>query len=165
MSDPQANDRRPTVSLATLMAWVALVALVLGLVTRGRDSAGDPRRWMAMQTSQLALEQPLTTPIANGTAFEDVVRAAKKASVRPGLPTGLMIYIDPVGMMESGKTLFSPVTFVTTPRTAGEALAGACASLGLAASIRWEPGSDYALVAITDRKSQNLRPGDVRIGR
>ena len=58
-----------------------------------------------------ALKATIAMPFPQETSLEDVIKYVKSATVSPAFPTGIPIYIDPVGLQEAEKTMTSPVTF------------------------------------------------------
>jgi hypothetical protein len=54
------------------------------------------------------LEEPITMSFPTGTAFEDVLKYIKAATMGPK-DSGIQIYVDPVALKEAGKTMRSPV--------------------------------------------------------
>jgi len=73
------------------------------------------RRWPGKDPRSAAvltqLEEPVTMPFPNGTPLEDVLKyiRANTQSEEFGLPAGIPIYVDPVGLQEAEKTLTSPI--------------------------------------------------------
>lgn len=56
------------------------------------------------------LDKPIAMPFASETPVEDVLKYINSATQGPGLPDGLPIYVDPMGLLEAEKSLLSPVT-------------------------------------------------------
>lgn len=55
------------------------------------------------------LDKPISLPFPRATPLEDVLRYIKQATAGPTLPSGILIYIDSIGLDEVGKTESSPV--------------------------------------------------------
>jgi hypothetical protein len=68
--------------------------------------ARDPKT-VAIQS---ALDRPVSMPFANETPLDDVLKYIKTATTSTEHPDGIPIYVDPIGLQESEKTLTSPVT-------------------------------------------------------
>ena len=56
------------------------------------------------------MDKPVSMPFATETPLEDVIRYIKNATTGPGLPSGIPIYVDPVGLTEAEMTMASPIT-------------------------------------------------------
>jgi hypothetical protein len=60
-----------------------------------------------------ALEQPVALGYGDGTPLDQVLRQLKIVTIKnpamPKLPTGLAIYVDPIGLQEAEVSLNSPV--------------------------------------------------------
>lgn len=69
----------------------------------GFGSAATHKIW-------LELEKQVSMPFANETSIEDILKYIKTVTSRPGLEGGIPIYVDPIGLSESEKTMASTVT-------------------------------------------------------
>jgi hypothetical protein len=76
------------------------------------DSRGAVRYWFdpRPQAISAALERPLAMPFARETPLEDVLEYIKASTRVEHLPDGIPIYVDPVGLTESEKTMASPIS-------------------------------------------------------
>jgi hypothetical protein len=57
-----------------------------------------------------ALDEPIPMHFPNDTPLADVLSSIRKATERPELPKGLIIYVDPIGLQDADKTLADTVT-------------------------------------------------------
>ena len=57
-----------------------------------------------------ALEKPIPMHFPNDTPLSDVVTYVRKATEGRGLPKGIIIYVDPIGMEDADKTTTDTVT-------------------------------------------------------
>jgi len=55
------------------------------------------------------LESPVAIPFASETPLEDVLKYVKQATAGDALPAGIPIYVDPISLQESEKTMASTV--------------------------------------------------------
>ena len=79
--------------------------------------AGAPNRKI-----RAVLKEPISLHFARETALEDVIRSIKAATIRPGLPYGLFIYVEPSGLQEAEQTMGSPILFEMDGLPLGTAL-------------------------------------------
>ncbi len=83
--------------------------------TPGPKKGDLARRWPGKDLRSAAvltqLEEPVTMPFPNETPLEDVLKYIRSntQSEEFGLPAGIPIYVDPVGLQEAKKTLTSPI--------------------------------------------------------
>jgi hypothetical protein len=82
-----------------------------------------------------ALEKPLALSFQKAP-LEDVLKFIKSSTKGDGLPNGLPIYIDPVGLQEAGKTMTSPVTVESGKAPLKDSLRTLLKALGLAYQVR-----------------------------
>lgn len=95
----------------------------------------------------IKLDRPITLTFPDETPLEDVLKFIKEAtSAGPGDP-GVPIYVDPIGLEESGKTLRSPVTLDLRNIPARTMLRLVLKQLGLAYQVK------DGLVTITSEAS------------
>ena len=59
-----------------------------------------------------ALETPLSMNFSNDTPISDALKYIKEATKGAGLPSGIPIYVDPVGLQNADKTMADTVTMV-----------------------------------------------------
>jgi hypothetical protein len=57
-----------------------------------------------------ALEKPIPMQFSKETPLRDVLAYVRKATEGPGLPKGIIIYVDPEGLRDSDKTMDSTVS-------------------------------------------------------
>jgi hypothetical protein len=57
-----------------------------------------------------ALDLPIRMPFVNETPLKDVIAHIKANTQSPELPEGIPIYVDPIGLQESEKTMASPIS-------------------------------------------------------
>jgi hypothetical protein len=63
-----------------------------------------------MQRQLLALlEKPIDLPLPPGATLEDALKAIKKATQSASSASGILIYVDPIGLQEAEITMMSPV--------------------------------------------------------
>ena len=127
MSSPRASSahERPTrvgflrhIRLSTLLLLVPTVALFFALYTQRRRQA-------ELQNALLIYRQPrneaihdalglvIALPYADGDALDNVFKNVKGRTTGhpklPKIPTGIPIYVDPLGLQEVQKSLSTPV--------------------------------------------------------
>ena len=56
------------------------------------------------------LDKPVSMPFTTETPLEDVIKYIKIDTTGPGLPSGLPIYVDPVGLNAAEVSMASPIT-------------------------------------------------------
>jgi RNA polymerase sigma factor (sigma-70 family) len=97
-----------------------------------------------------ALEKRVPMPFANETPLEDVLKYIKSETASKDLPSGLPIYVDPVGLQEVEKTMTSPVTIDVEGVPIKTTLRLILKQLGLAYSVKG------GLLSITSESSVDL---------
>ena len=74
--------------------------------------------WLARPRDRLifrALDKIIDVPFAQETPLTDVIKYIQKSTVDPpDLPNGIPIYVEPTGLLESEKTLQSPIAYNIT---------------------------------------------------
>jgi hypothetical protein len=100
--------------LSTLLLLIVIMALGFGLIVQQRKEARLQAalalyRNQAAETILETLEQPIVLAYSNGMTLEDVLKQVKAVTRRPKLPSGVPIYIDPVGLQEAERTLSVPI--------------------------------------------------------
>jgi hypothetical protein len=56
-----------------------------------------------------ALDRPVPMDFPNETRLEDIIKYMRRATASPALPDGIPCYVDPTGIIETGKSVSSPV--------------------------------------------------------
>ena len=132
------------VRLSTLLLWMVVMALLFGLYGQERRET-QLRAALAFYRQPTtegiydALDQRLPLTYPDNAILEDVLKALKVRSTgRPKLPTGIPIYVDPVGLQEVGKIMSSMVARPPHDEnlTMGEHLKRVLAPLGLGFSVK-----------------------------
>ncbi|MDX2038013.1 MAG: hypothetical protein SFX72_15300 [Isosphaeraceae bacterium] len=85
------------------------------LTERRQDRYGDAEKLLNQNDRTRAITAALNDNISlaypQETPLEDVLKFIKThTSDKPGLPSGIPIYVDPIGLQEAERTLSSPVT-------------------------------------------------------
>lgn len=107
-------------------------------------SAEAARTW-------LRLQQPANLPFKDETPLEDVVKFIRTSTQGPDSPSGIPIYVDPIGLQEAEKTLQSPITLEMEGITLASGLDLMLKQIGMSYSVRpdgivWIAPSDSASV-------------------
>lgn len=95
--------------LMTLIALCAVGALVvkdrygLEILARWED-------WRACRPFHSALSGPTSVNQPVGTPLDKVLMAIAARTTSPSLPSGVPIFVDPVGLQEARATMSSPIT-------------------------------------------------------
>jgi len=74
---------------------------------RTPDNAGGTD--LKSRAIQAKLDSPIAIPFASETPLEDVLKYVKQATAGDALPAGIPIYVDPISLQESEKTMASTV--------------------------------------------------------
>jgi hypothetical protein len=100
--------------LTTLMLLVVILGLSMALILQHRRHAQILQvftlyRQRGSESIIEVLERVPRTPLAvdENTEILDVLKALRKTSISPSLPSGIPIYVDPIGLQESGSNLAS----------------------------------------------------------
>jgi hypothetical protein len=102
------------VRLTTLLALILISAMVLELYLLKRRQA-QTRAALALyrqpRTEGIydALEEPLLLMYPDGATLEVFLKEMKRRTPGKKLPSGIPIYVDPVGLQEAKRTMESPV--------------------------------------------------------
>ena len=91
------------------------------------------------------LDEPITMSFPNETPLGDVLKYIKQATTSPTFP-GLPIYVDPVGLRETDRTLTSTITFDVENTPLRVMLTHILAQLGLAYAVK-----DDVLIVSSDK--------------
>jgi hypothetical protein len=92
------------------------------------------------------LNTPASLPTSGTMPFEDLLKTIKSVSQGPN-DTGIPIYVDPVGLNETEKTMTSPVNVSPKHQPIGKTLEEVLDQLGMAYSVR------DGLLMITSKES------------
>jgi hypothetical protein len=128
--------------LITLILLIVILAEGLALVVQRRESAHREARMLAVmelyrsrgsESIVNGLERQVALPLAGGARLQDALKSLRTVSVTPSLPTGIPVYVDPVGLQESGHTLASQIKPPPSGnlRTLNDQIRAVLASLGL----------------------------------
>jgi tetratricopeptide (TPR) repeat protein len=101
------------------------------------------------------LNQPVSMPFENETPLEDAIKYIKQATQGPN-DTGIPIYIDPVGLTETDKSLQSPVTMSLEGVPLKTTLRLMLKQLGLTYTVK------DGLLTITSETSTD-QPSEIRV--
>jgi hypothetical protein len=109
---PLSTARR--IRLSTLLLLIVIMALGFGLVVQQRKEARLQAalavyRSRAAETILETLEQPITLAYGERMTLEDVLKQIRIVTKRPKLPSGVPIYVDPVGLQEAERSLATPI--------------------------------------------------------
>jgi hypothetical protein len=102
------------------------------------------------------LDQPMPMPFGQETPLGDVIKYIKNATITPTLPSGIPIYVDPIGLEESEKTIDSPVTLDLDGVSLKKSLKLMLKQLGLAYTVK------DGLMTITAELSKDV-PTEIRV--
>jgi hypothetical protein len=103
--------------LGTLILWIMVLALVMALfIQQRRERRLQSLLAIYRDRGHEALLDRMTEPVAlvyaDDTPLEDVLKQIKPRTKGPGLPNGIPIYVDPIGLQEANVSMMSPVKFV-----------------------------------------------------
>jgi hypothetical protein len=117
---PQA--RRPRflwpIRLSTFLLVVLVIALLIGLYAQHLREARLQDAISVYRNSKTeaiidALEQPIALTYADDTPLDEVLKEIKEQTTKnpklPKLATGIPIYVDPIGLQETERSLNSTV--------------------------------------------------------
>jgi hypothetical protein len=151
-------DRR--IRLSSFLLFISIVALALCVLAEKRRQAELQRAIQPFRSARAeavweALQRPLAAGAPDGSPLEDALKDIKRASTGlPKLPTGIPIYVDPIGLQETEQTMTSLVGHVAEPQTLTlrERLAQMLEPLGLAGSPKdgWLMITSKAAVELPD---------------
>jgi hypothetical protein len=121
---PASVDRRNLgeapmrrLKLGTLIVWIVILALSLALFIQQRrearlKSALAIYRNRGQEEIQERLLQPANLTHPDETPLEDLLKELKTLTKGGSLPSGMPIYVDPLGLTEADVTLMTPVKAV-----------------------------------------------------
>jgi hypothetical protein len=121
------------------------------------DDEARPKEDAKTRAIVAALEEPIDMQFPNETPLEDVLKYIKSATEGPGLPSGLPIYVDPVGLQEAEKTMTSPVTLDLNGVPVRQTLRLILKQLGLTYMVK------DGLLSITSESSEDVAPTPILI--
>jgi tetratricopeptide (TPR) repeat protein len=101
------------------------------------------------------LEQPVTMPFESETPLEDAIKYIKQATQGPN-DNGIPIYIDPVGLTETEKTMQSPITMSLEGVPLRTTMRLMLKQLGLTYTVK------DGLLTITSEASKD-QPSEIRV--
>jgi hypothetical protein len=166
--DPDAAPEMPSrlrllrrIRLSTLLLWIAVAAIAFGLFVQKRRQAELLDRLSLYRSPRSegiydTLDMKLVLNYPNGAHLDVVLKNLKALTTKnpklPKLPTGIPIYIDPLGLQEAEVSLNSLVKRPTSADTLtlGEYLVRVLDALGLAYSVK------DGFVMITSKESLEL---------
>jgi len=115
---PREQSSLRRIRLSTLLLLIVVAALVIGLyVQRRREDQlladlsvyRNPRQ----EGIYDALDEPIALTYPDGASLDVVLKEIKQKTTKlpklPKLPTGIPIYVDPIGLQEAEKSLNSTV--------------------------------------------------------
>ena len=116
------KPRKPTlvrpIRLSTLLLLVVVVAISIGLYAQRRRenqllAALSLYRNPRQEGIYDALDQPIALTYADGAPLDDVLKDIRMQTIKnpkiPKLPTGIPIYVDPLGLQEVERSMSSEV--------------------------------------------------------
>jgi RNA polymerase sigma factor (sigma-70 family) len=93
--------------------WLAQATKGVSRIAKETSASGEPREGHGndpqSQRIRSQLDFRITMPFANETPLSDILKHIKEKTTSPDLPTGIPIYVDPIGLQEAEKTLESTV--------------------------------------------------------
>ncbi len=103
--------------LGTLIVWIVILALSLALYIQQRrearlKSALAIYRNRGQEEIQERLAQATSLIYPDETPLEDVLKQVRNLTKGGRLPSGIPIYVDPLGLTEADKTMMTPVKAV-----------------------------------------------------
>jgi hypothetical protein len=130
------------VRLSTLLLLMVVVALLCGLYAQKRRQAQllatlSLYRHPGTEGMFDALDQPIALTYSDDATLSDALKDIKMQTTKhpklPKIPTGIPIYVDPVGLQEAERTLETPIKRppLTDSLTLGEHLGRILDPLGL----------------------------------
>lgn len=148
-------------NLRTLILVIVVFALGFALFAQQRRearlrSALDLYRDRGHERILDLLDEPLALSYPSDQSLEDVMKQIKTRTKGNRLPSGIPIYVDPIGLSEAGVTMSSPAKPAASPqdRTLGEELTQILEPLGLA----WKAGGGFLM--ITSKESLDATEGE-----
>ncbi|MGP0065683.1 MAG: hypothetical protein ACLQGP_19025 [Isosphaeraceae bacterium] len=115
---PEKPRGRTRVRLSTFLLLIAVAALLIGLYAQRRREAQlmaflSLYRNTKQEGIYDALDQPIALSYADGDHLAGVLKEIKKQTTKnpklPKLPTGIPIYVDPIGLQEAERSMNSVV--------------------------------------------------------
>jgi hypothetical protein len=103
--------------LRTLIVWIVILALTLALFIQQRREARLKAalaiyRNRGQEEIQERLERSTSLIYPDETPLDDVLKQVKNLTKGGSLPSGMPIYVDPLGLTEADKTMMTPVKAV-----------------------------------------------------
>jgi hypothetical protein len=137
-------NRVRSIRLSTLLLLIVVMALLFGLFALKRREAYllDSLSYYRNERTEGiydALSRPLDPMYPDTARLDEVLKLIRKRTTgRPKLPTGIPIYVDPIGLQEAGTSLGSPVKKPLSLErpTLGEHLRRILEPLGLAYEVK-----------------------------
>ena len=103
------------IRLSTMLLLMVVLALVFGLFVQKRrelelQATILPYRDQVTEGILAVLDRPLALTYRDGATLEQVLKNLKLRSAgQPKLPTGMPIYVDPIGLSEAEKSMSSTI--------------------------------------------------------
>jgi hypothetical protein len=150
------------IRLRTLLLWMIVIALIVGLYTQRRRTA-ELRATLSLYRDPITegifdvLDQPIALTYADGAHLEQVLKEIKQRSTGlPKLKAGIPIYVDPIGLQEAEKSMTSPVRRPSPVNrlTLGEQLRSLLGPLGLGYVVK------DGFLMVTSSESLDMETGD-----
>jgi hypothetical protein len=150
------------IRLSTLLLWMIVIALFVGLYTQQRRTA-ELRATLSLYRDPATegifdvLDQPLALTYADGAHLEAVLKEIKLRSTGwPKLKSGIPIYVDPIGLQEAEKSMTSPVRrpLPVDRLTLGEHIRSVLGPLGLGYVVK------DGFLMVTSSESLEMETGD-----
>jgi hypothetical protein len=151
------------IRLRTLLLLILILAVMLELYLVKRRQA-QTLAALAFYRQPLqegiydALDQPLALTYADGAALEDVLKELKRRTTGKKLPSGVPIYVDPIGLQEANVTMASPVKrpVQAIQRTVGEHLRRVLGPLALTYEVK----DGFLMITSTESQDGPIGGGD-----
>jgi hypothetical protein len=171
--EPRRRTHLGRIRLSTLLLLIVVAALVIGLYVQRRRETQlladlSIYREPIQEGIYDALDEPIALTYADGAPLDVVLKEIKQKTTKlPKLPTGIPIYVDPIGLQEAEKSLNSEVKRPPSADrlTLGEHLERVLDPLGLAYTtkdgflmITSKPSEDEPIVVCRDEVHQLSRP-------
>jgi hypothetical protein len=147
--------------LSTLLLLIVIVAQGIGLyVYHDREARLQAAlalyRNGALEEMLERLRTPMDLSYPEGMPLGDLIKRVRMRTTGPKLGAGIPIYVDPVGLQEAGRTMYSEIQTPPTdrPLTLDEFLNRVLRPLGLAHKV------EHGLVTITSVEALDQPLGD-----
>lgn len=120
-----------------LMILVAVAGAVCLLVAvKGPDWLRRYRRWKVDRPVHAQLDRVIPMRFPRGIPLQGLFVYVKQSTTSPATPSGLPLFVDPVGLQEAGQTMMSRVTIDRQGVPLRDALRESLGQLGLTYTVK-----------------------------